>query len=1504
MEPSKAQPGNIRGVPYAGTYVQLPDGSFRRKDDAVASKDTVRPKDTAVSKEASEIFGTSKNDANLNVPIGFQETLDATVKPTAFTYSFANVLNQNPNKKTVKIQELRNSEVVEGASVAIPMDAVEAVSARFANTLYGYFIGDRLAFPLVENYVNNTWAKYGLKRIQLHENFFMFQFNTKEGMESVMANGPWLIRYVPLILNIWTPTTDLKKDVISTAPLWVKMHHVPIVAYSEVGLSLIATQLGKPIMMDSYTSNMCVSSWGRNTYARVLVEFSADEELKKSIVVAIPRGNGKGHTLVTVDVEYEWTPPRCSICKVFDHKSEKCPTLPKVDVLVNEKNDGFTEVKRKKAKSKQNPMNKKVEGVRLSKPSLNLQYRRVEPGDTSKRNEKPVDRNVNPKLKPQVSKPLVSALNVENSFSLLEEKEDDNFYDNSRLNNEVLNASDDEVDEELLVGKDGTVTSKIPGASTPAVESHVRDSNLQRLCSLVFGNWDWTSNGAWCDKGSRIILGWNRDGVDVNVIDQNDQYIHTRVWLKKERKEVFCSFIYAHNKYVHRRSLWKSLCKHKAYIRNRPWSIMGDFNASLFPNESTAGSSKVDISMRDFRDCVEEIEVSDVQSSGLQFTWNQKPQGGIGIMKKLDRIMVNDEFRDQFMGAHAIFKPYRISDHSPSVLCIPTMSKMKPKPFKFFNVLTSHDRFLDVIKEEWTHYISGFHMYRVVKKLKNLKKPLRKLMYDKGNLHSNVTRLRDDLDVIQAAIDSDPFNMTFRDREAVCIADFNQAVLMEERFLKQKAKIKWLKEGDSNSAYYHKMVKSRVSKSRIDVVTNAEGVLFENDNVPNAFVTHYEMFLGHAGDMNEVNLDNLFKSRINDLDALDMVREVTNKEVKDALFSMGDDKSPGPDGYTAAFFKEAWSIVEVDVSNAIREFFRNGTILKELNHTIIALIPKVKAPMRVNDYRPISCCNVLFKCISKIIANRIKYCLKFIVSPNQSAFVPGRSITDNILLTQELMHNYHLDRGIPRCAFKVDIQKAYDTVDWSFLRMILHGFGFPDKMIAWIMECVSTTSYSISINGSLHGYFKGKRGLRQGDPLSPYLFTLVMEVLTLMLQRRVSMTEGFTYHRYCSKMDLINLCFADDLFLFAYGDVNSASIIKESLDEFKNASGLVPSLPKSTTYFCNVLNHVKLSILQILPFEEGRLPVKYLGVPLVSSSLMVRDCMSLCQGSDSYVQDWKKQSFPLPGRCSLSIGPWGPKHIIGFRSLPLPISSGINPLPKTSYLWRADLLDITFVIITKYPILPNYNTPINNELDRLVWSDRFGNIQKFSVSQVWSDIRSRNTKVDWYSMVWFPSCIPRHAINMWLIIRRKLKTQDLIPYWDVSSSLGSVCSLCELTPDSHVHLFFECPFASDVWNRMRGLAGLNASNSNIYDIIHDIMPFVKRRTSESVVAKLVVAATAYYIWQERNWRLFQKDKRKVDQIVDCIKTVVRLKLLSCKLKKSKSGERLARLWDLPDAIFI
>ncbi|GKF74418.1 putative RNA-directed DNA polymerase, eukaryota, reverse transcriptase zinc-binding domain protein, partial [Tanacetum coccineum] len=178
-----------------------------------------------------------------------------------------------------------------------------------------------------------------------------------------------------------------------------------------------------------------------------------------------------------------------------------------------------------------------------------------------------------------------------------------------------------------------------------------------------------------------------------------------------------------------------------------------------------------------------------------------------------------------------------------------------------------------------------------------------------------------------------------------------------------------------------------------------------------------------------------------------MVRDVSNDEVKSVIFSMGDDRAPGPDSFTAAFFKKAWDVVGGDMTCVIQNFFSNGKLLKELNHTIISHIPKGTTPARINDYRTISCCNVLYKCISKIISNRVKEGLGDIVSINQSAFVLSRRISNNILLMQELMRNYHRRRGPPRCAFKVDIQKAYDTMDWSFLETILVGSGFHPKMV-------------------------------------------------------------------------------------------------------------------------------------------------------------------------------------------------------------------------------------------------------------------------------------------------------------------------------------------------------------------------------------------------------------------------------------------------------------------------
>ena len=137
-------------------------------------------------------------------------------------------------------------------------------------------------------------------------------------------------------------------------------------------------------------------------------------------------------------------------------------------------------------------------------------------------------------------------------------------------------------------------------------------------------------------------------------------------------------------------------------------------------------------------------------------------------------------------------------------------------------------------------------------------------------------------------------------------------------------------------------------------------------------------------------------------------------------------------------------------------FFESGSMLREINCTVIAFVPKVPNPGSMHDYRPISCCNTIYKCISKIIVARIKQCIPDIINPSQSAFVQGRSIADNVLITQDLMLNYHRDIGPPRCALKVDIMKAYDTVSWDFILSILSCMGTPTHLLKCIMACITT----------------------------------------------------------------------------------------------------------------------------------------------------------------------------------------------------------------------------------------------------------------------------------------------------------------------------------------------------------------------------------------------------------------------------------------------------------------
>lgn len=211
---------------------------------------------------------------------------------------------------------------------------------------------------------------------------------------------------------------------------------------------------------------------------------------------------------------------------------------------------------------------------------------------------------------------------------------------------------------------------------------------------------------------------------------------------------------------------------------------------------------------------------------------------------------------------------------------------------------------------------------------------------------------------------------------------------------------------------------------------------------------------------------------------------------------------------------------------------------------MISLIPKIEVPMEAGHFRPISCCNVLYKIISKMICVRLREAMGSIVAGNQAVFVKGRSLVHNMLVCHDILRHYSR-KTTPRCMLKIDLKKAYDMVSWEFIAESLEGYSFPRAFIAIVMKCVASTKFPIKVNGEGHGYFEGRRGLRQGDPMSPLLFVLVMEYFSRTL-KKIGELPDFKYHPMCKQTKLTHLLFADDLMLFCKGDMKYVSRLMEA----------------------------------------------------------------------------------------------------------------------------------------------------------------------------------------------------------------------------------------------------------------------------------------------------------------------------------------------------------------------
>jgi hypothetical protein len=335
----------------------------------------------------------------------------------------------------------------------------------------------------------------------------------------------------------------------------------------------------------------------------------------------------------------------------------------------------------------------------------------------------------------------------------------------------------------------------------------------------------------------------------------------------------------------------------------------------------------------------------------------------------------------------------------------------------------------------------------------------------------------------------------------------NELLYRKEMMWLQRSRIDWLREGDRNTKFFHSKAVWRARKNKVKQIIDDSGVVHtEQQSMGNLVSDYFQNIFTSNPSIDPTPVLELVECKVTEDMNSKLCADFSDKEIADALFQIGPLKAPGPDGFPARFFQRNWGLLKEETIPAVKAFFTTGVMPAGVNDATIVSIPKVDHPKNVTDFRPISLCNVIYKVVAKCLVNRLRPILDEIVSPNQSAFVPGRLITNNALLAFECFHYIQQEKDPEKsfCAYKLDLSKAYDRVDWDFLRQAMQKLGFSHRWVHWIMSCVTTVSYSVKFNGAILDSFAPSRGLRQGDPLSPFLFLFVVDGLSALLQQDVA----------------------------------------------------------------------------------------------------------------------------------------------------------------------------------------------------------------------------------------------------------------------------------------------------------------------------------------------------------------------------------------------------------------
>ncbi|GJZ21181.1 RNA-directed DNA polymerase, eukaryota [Tanacetum coccineum] len=540
-------------------------------------------------------------------------------------------------------------------------------------------------------------------------------------------------------------------------------------------------------------------------------------------------------------------------------------------------------------------------------------------------------------------------------------------------------------------------------------------------------------------------------------------------------------------------------------------------------------------------------------------------------MSKLDRFLVSEGIFMIFPSITAICLERHLSDHRPIILC-EVHADFGPTPFRFYH--------------SWFN-LEGFDT-----------------MDQKLNAVGEKNSIKNELIDIDRLVDSGAVSDTNLIRRAELHRKLHDINSREAKDFIQKSKVKWAIEGDENSNFFHGLINKKRSQLAIRGIFD-DGIWCTNPiKVKEAFFNHFEARFKKP-DIHRLVLNFTFDKRLSIMQAADLDRVVSRDEIRLAVWDCGENKSPGPDGV-----------------------FLNGC-----NSSFVALIPKVTDAKFVNDFRPISLIGSMYKIVTKVLANRLALVISDLISDTQSAFVANRQILDGPFILNELLH-WCKRKKKQAMFFKVDFAKAYDSVRWDYLLDVLEAFGFGGNWCNWIRGTFSFAKASILVNGSPTSEFPFYCGLKQGDPLSPYLFILVMESLHLSFTRAINegVFKGIQLH---GSTYISHLFYADDaMFIGEWSDANLKGIIN-ILQCFFLASGLRININKSQVLGVGVPPDIVKQAAASIGCGILNNQFRYLGV-------MVGECMSSLKAWSptlvklrSRLSSWKVRTLSIGGRLTL-----------------------------------------------------------------------------------------------------------------------------------------------------------------------------------------------------------------------------------------------------------------------------